>query len=413
MYCKNCGKELPENAKFCPKCGAEQEAVSKKNKLFQAKIIIGSISSFGIAIIGCIAIFFPSLFNLEVKSIEEFSSSVDSIDDAVKLKNFLEKNQGKTVKLDIKYSPKLLEATTVEGSDLYAMVEAGLNYDSAFSCAKNEKTDYKLKCFGGNGVGYSRVEYLFDDFADALPYIFYKNQIHEYNEENDSPDLGIEIPNQLIAAKSYHTVLTKFPFPNFFEGDRWGEVHGQTIQYFGENSNFTSFGKMSFSYDNTKPSKAYMKNGGLTFLIKKDKKPLSYCISTAENIEEINYFLVAADKKCTLENSLSYIEDAIKSGFSIIIKTDSQDNTLYNWSWDGSTHTLEDYDQDDSSDTAEVVLRGNFFVKKKKPVDEYGVDLGFIAKDVSLAAPSGYSLPSIETYELDPIDDKTLELKKH
>ena len=33
MYCKNCGKELPENAKFCPKCGAEQEAVSKKKRL--------------------------------------------------------------------------------------------------------------------------------------------------------------------------------------------------------------------------------------------------------------------------------------------------------------------------------------------------------------------------------------------
>ncbi len=412
MYCKNCGKELPENAKFCPKCGAEQEAVSKKNKLFQAKIIIGSISSFGIAIIGCIAIFFPSLFNLEVKSIEEFSSSVDSIDDAVKLKNFLEKNQGKTVKLDIKYSPKLLDATPVEDTDLYAMVESGINYDSAFSCAQNEKTNYKLKCFGGNGVGDSRVEYLFEGYEDVLPYIFYKNQIHEYNE-NDAPDLGIGIPNQLIVAKSNYTALTKFPFPNFFEGDRWGEVHGQTTQYFGENSNFTSFGKMSFSYDNTKPSKAYMKNGGLTFLIKKDKKPLSYCISTAGNIREINYFLVAADKKCTLENSLSYIEDAIKSGFSIIIKTDSQDNTLYNWSWDGSTHTLEDYDQDDSSDTAEVVLRGNFFVRNKIPVDDYRVNLGFIAKDVRLAAPSGYSLPSIETYELDPIDDKTLELKNH
>lgn len=412
MYCKKCGKELPENAKFCPKCGAEQETASKKNKFFQAKIIIGSISSFVIAIIGCIAIFFPSLFNLEVKSIEEFSSSVDSIDDAVKLKNFLENNQGKTVKLDIKYSPKLLDATPVEDTDLYAMVESGISYDSAFSCAQNEKTNYKLKCFGGNGVGDSRVEYLFEGYEDVLPYIFYKNQIHEYNE-NDAPDLGIGIPNQLIVAKSNCTALTKFPFPNFFEGDRWGEVHGQTIQYFGENSNFTSFGKMSFSYDNTKPSKAYMKNGGLTFLIKKDKKPLSYCISTAGNIREINYFLVAADKKCTLENSLSYIEDAIKSGFSIIIKTDSQDNTLYNWSWDGSTHTLEDFDQDDSSDTAEVVLRGNFFVRNKIPVDDYSVDLGFIAKGVRAAATSGYSLPSIETYELDPIDDKTLELKNH
>ena len=29
MYCPNCGKELPEGAKFCPDCGAKQSEMSK------------------------------------------------------------------------------------------------------------------------------------------------------------------------------------------------------------------------------------------------------------------------------------------------------------------------------------------------------------------------------------------------
>ena len=29
MYCKNCGKEIPEGVRFCPECGADQEAASQ------------------------------------------------------------------------------------------------------------------------------------------------------------------------------------------------------------------------------------------------------------------------------------------------------------------------------------------------------------------------------------------------
>ena len=407
MFCRNCGKELPENSHFCPSCGAAQNNSSNgngssaklKGKVFQAKVIIGSVSSFVIAIVGAIAIFFPSLFNMEVKSINEFASEVNTIDDAVKLKKFLEDNQGKTVKLNIKYSPKLLGAEVVTGETLRIMYEEGIK-PGAFTCIQNENTENKLKCIGGNGVGGTKVENLFSDEDEyqMLMYTYFKNGIHEI-KEGDYPDLGISIPDNMIVANSSAEVLIKFPFTAGYDADRWGEVHGATRQFFGENSNFTAFGEMSFGFDNTKDSKAFIKNGGLTFLITKDKKPLSYCISTPEYSQR-KHFFVSTGKTCTVGDSVEYIDDAIKSGFSLIVKSDSQDNTLYNWSWEGY-------------DTSEVVLSGNFFIRTKKPSDSYTVDFGFIAPEIQIASDAGYSLPSIDTYELDPIDEKTLELKSH
>jgi len=31
MYCKNCGKQIPEGVRFCPACGADQEAGNQPN----------------------------------------------------------------------------------------------------------------------------------------------------------------------------------------------------------------------------------------------------------------------------------------------------------------------------------------------------------------------------------------------
>lgn len=77
--------------------------MSKESKIFQPKIIIGSITSFIVAAVGVIAVFFPSLLNLEKKSMPEkviFLRSQDSLEELYK---FLEKNIGKPVKLSIGY----------------------------------------------------------------------------------------------------------------------------------------------------------------------------------------------------------------------------------------------------------------------------------------------------------------------
>ena len=51
MYCKNCGKEISDNAYVCPNCGVKvaEDAPQKNNKA-----VVGFICSFFFAIIGLI-----------------------------------------------------------------------------------------------------------------------------------------------------------------------------------------------------------------------------------------------------------------------------------------------------------------------------------------------------------------------
>ena len=53
MYCKNCGKKIPDGSGFCQHCGTNQNAVSNANRqivgsnksrsgIFQKKIIFGN-----------------------------------------------------------------------------------------------------------------------------------------------------------------------------------------------------------------------------------------------------------------------------------------------------------------------------------------------------------------------------------
>lgn len=118
MFCRNCGKELPDDSRFCHACGTSREVNSNSSiqtrgigRFFVKKIFIGSIVSFVVGAIGVTAIFFPSLFNLEKKKIQEFSITIKSQKDANELYNFLKTNKNKIVSLDIKYSPKKIQAS--------------------------------------------------------------------------------------------------------------------------------------------------------------------------------------------------------------------------------------------------------------------------------------------------------------
>ena len=75
-----------------------------QNKIFQPKVIIGSITSFIVAAVGIIAVFFPSVFNLEKSSMGE-GQFLLSDDESThkKLWEFLGENQGKVVQLEIAY----------------------------------------------------------------------------------------------------------------------------------------------------------------------------------------------------------------------------------------------------------------------------------------------------------------------
>lgn len=78
--------------------------MESKSKIFQPKVIIGSITSFVVAAVGIIAVFFPNLLNLEKSSMSE-GQFLLSDDEKIhkKLWEFLESNQGKVVQLEIAY----------------------------------------------------------------------------------------------------------------------------------------------------------------------------------------------------------------------------------------------------------------------------------------------------------------------
>lgn len=73
---------------------------------FQPKIIIGSVVGFMATAIGVIAVFFPSLFNLEQKKIIEYTSTINDENGYIKFLDFIKDNQNKIVSIDITYYEK-------------------------------------------------------------------------------------------------------------------------------------------------------------------------------------------------------------------------------------------------------------------------------------------------------------------
>lgn len=76
----------------------------QKNKIFQPKVIIGSITSFFVAAVCIVAVFFPSLLNLEKSRMPELKMEFTKAEDGKKLYDFLKKNINKPVKLEINFS---------------------------------------------------------------------------------------------------------------------------------------------------------------------------------------------------------------------------------------------------------------------------------------------------------------------
>lgn len=76
-------------------------------RIFQSRIIIGSVVGFIATAIGVIAVFFPSLFNLETKKIAEYQHDLNTDQDAINFINFLKEHQDSIVHLDLTYIEKV------------------------------------------------------------------------------------------------------------------------------------------------------------------------------------------------------------------------------------------------------------------------------------------------------------------
>lgn len=54
MFCQNCGKEIPENAKFCPACGFQTGTQKVREKEASQLSSLSAIFAFLIPIVGII-----------------------------------------------------------------------------------------------------------------------------------------------------------------------------------------------------------------------------------------------------------------------------------------------------------------------------------------------------------------------
>lgn len=71
--------------------------------IFEKKVIIGSIAGFVASAVGVVAVFFPSVFNLEKKSITEKKVFLHTLKSANEFSQWLEKQADNIVKLEISY----------------------------------------------------------------------------------------------------------------------------------------------------------------------------------------------------------------------------------------------------------------------------------------------------------------------
>lgn len=71
--------------------------------IFEKKVIIGSIAGFVASAVGVVAVFFPSVFNLEKKSITEKKVFLHTLKSANEFSQWLEKQANNIVKLEVSY----------------------------------------------------------------------------------------------------------------------------------------------------------------------------------------------------------------------------------------------------------------------------------------------------------------------
>ncbi len=82
-YCKNCGKELEDDAKFCPSCGTDQNVTTLVNPIRESNNINNNVKSNGKSnksrIVGAILAFFLGAFGAHNFYLGKTSSAVTQL----------------------------------------------------------------------------------------------------------------------------------------------------------------------------------------------------------------------------------------------------------------------------------------------------------------------------------------------
>lgn len=238
---------------------------------FQPKIIIGSVVGFIATAIGVIAVFFPNLFNLEQKKIDNLTINLDSCNNIKIFYDFLKDHQGKVINLDLNY--KFTNMTDGKGrwmfneegySDLsdpdlkYEVEEDGVtigkpqNVYFGENNLSNVRAPYRMDFHGewmfqeNGGFGFwcknpktdkNKQEYHDIEFQVDIPYSTNNNKIYywgydsnDINHDNSSEwsanvhFKGTFLVSEIQDAHSYGQKIS-FMHPSYTEEmmGRWGE----------------------------------------------------------------------------------------------------------------------------------------------------------------------------------------------
>lgn len=362
--------------------------MESKSKIFQPKVIIGSITSFIVAAVGIIAVFFPNLLNLEKSSMGE-GQFLLSDDKKIhkKLWEFLGENQGKVVQLEIAYCADFERMT--------------------FTATKNEKNWYYENMLNFRAIDFIPKWYFgFDGKTDFQSYGFSEN-LEKFAK---SQKLGLIYYDGLGKPKKIDFALEQ---KYYYVNDSWAshregyplfektfktEYIGQPPVIAGEIASFNIFHYGNDIYPNV--IGANIQKGGISFLL--DGKSSDILISHPSNknkkyiwvmgFEDVVYKYL--DKTSSLAKQAKKTCKAKQINASSIGEDEVKEELLKGW-----------------GGLPLGYIKGTFYIHEKERVDD---DPGLwhrTSYDIFGAIESeDYSR---EKFELEPFDKKDIELRKY
>lgn len=362
--------------------------MEKQNKIFQPKVIIGSIASFIVAALGIIAVFFPNLLNLERSSMSEGQFLLsDDKKTHEKLWQFLEDNQGKVIKLEIAYC-----------ADFERMTFAGVKENGDIRTSQQIQSraiDYTPKWFFGdyikeNAGRYGFSEYL-EDFAkqNKLKLAYYEGlgedlaSLNEYNELKR----GGEFYQHYIVGEGgfnqYRLVKSVEPFKKV--------PNHPVIQ--GDIASFTTFHYGQDIYPNV--TGVNIQNGGIGFTFNGEAKDI--LISYPSNKNKKYIWVVGFENAWAnyLDKTSSLAKKARKSCKTQQFMQDKLDE------YDVKEDLLKGW-----GGLSLGYIKGTFYIHEKEKERQ----LGLWALYAEVVEPDDFSR---EKFELEPFDKKDMELRKY
>ncbi len=375
--------------------------MEKQNKIFQPKVIIGSIASFIVAALGIIAVFFPNLLNLERSSMSEGQFLLsDDKKTHEKLWQFLEDNQGKVIKLEIAYC-----------ADFERMTFAGVkeNGDIRHSTLVEFRAiDYIPKWFFGYGGKknwdtYGHSEYL-EKFAkqNKLKLAYYEGLgedlalLKRYNDKQDG------FYNYFVVKESYDMVRKADFYELVKSVEPFKKVPRPPVIQ-GDIASFTTYQYGQDIYPNV--TGVNIQNGGIGFAFDyelngyKEYKAKDILISYPSNKNKKYIWVVGFENVWAnyLDKTSSLVKKAKKS---CKIQQFMQDK-------------LDEYDVKDDllkgwGGLSLGYIKGTFYIHEKENEDKVG--LWRELEERGMIESNDYSR---EKFELEPFDKKDMELRKY